>query len=844
MKIKIISDPYRKKTQFQLWKEKTECWSTLDLQHDANSELLKARYSAGFFPFKAGEILDEIIRAYGAEGEKTELVFEGTEDDDKELQTILKHEKYSSMLDLKRSERYLENAGDILPDVIRVFEEVRPIIMQTKSEDDNCNKEEIEREIAKFTDASDDLIPICIIGNYSTGKSTFINALIGYELLPSSDEPTTAKIYRITRSECDHSAVIRFEYRDTPVKISVSDTSYTYESTAEQDPIRSGLTEALKEENLSLPVRLNTILKVINECSNSEQTDCISDIIEAEVPFSKDSIWERRRHNFVIFDTPGSNSASNERHYQVLKKEMENLSNGLPVFVSELDSLDSTDNDKLYQEINNMKELDNRFTMIVVNKADSASLSTAAKQDRILEMAIPRKLNAAGIYFLSSIMGLAAKNNGEFICERNAEVYHDQKNKYTDPSNTFYKELYRYDILPAQIRERSDELSQNHPDRLYANSGLYSVEQAIDTFAQVYSPYNKCYQTQLFLQNVISLTSDAIEKTREQKEEKLTHYRQTLQQQKDDLIAELESRQAEKTEESEKEYNTGMEELMKQVTATCSISELASRESDIKQDKKLEMDISGREDDLRKAGGSFFQDLADNVDSFFKNKGSSNDLGDSFKKIIEEYNELYHAGKEVKKESQKALIDYANEEFSRDFEDAAQKLKTASRSYWADQTVSMKNLFSQIVTDSTAMDEESRNRLSGIILSYRDPDISGFTFNIKEYIFRLGDFSMILKWKLSDQYNSKMAQKVQMLTEECMAAHTQTYETWLNSMMDLIRKNIIEFSPKLSEQTALIRNEENRIMELSDRIEKLQQYSLQISQMMDWKERTDHETDR
>ena len=43
---------------------------------------------------------------------------------------------------------------------------------------------------------------------------------------------------------------------------------------------------------------------------------------------------------------------------------MEDLSNGLPIFVPEYDSLDSTDNDKLYQDINNMAELDNRFAMI------------------------------------------------------------------------------------------------------------------------------------------------------------------------------------------------------------------------------------------------------------------------------------------------------------------------------------------------------------------------------------------------------------------------------------------------------------------------------------------------
>ncbi len=74
---------------------------------------------------------------------------------------------------------------------------------------------------------------------------------------------------------------------------------------------------------------------------------------------------------------------------------MEDLSNGLPIFVSEYDSMDSTDNDKLYQDINNMAELDNRFTMIIVNKADAASLKktglTEDDRDRILSLAIPPK---------------------------------------------------------------------------------------------------------------------------------------------------------------------------------------------------------------------------------------------------------------------------------------------------------------------------------------------------------------------------------------------------------------------------------------------------------------------
>ena len=140
---------------------------------------------------------------------------------------------------------------------------------------------------------------------------------------------------------------------------------------------------------------------------------------------------------------------------------MEDLSNGLPIFVSEFNSLDSTDNDKLYQAINNMKELDNRFTMIVVNKADAASLKKDGfnedDQDRILSLAIPRQMYAGGLYFVSSIMGLGAKNDQRFIDDHNAEIFEDQYNKYSNPSSRFYKQLYRYNIMPEQIKRRYNE---------------------------------------------------------------------------------------------------------------------------------------------------------------------------------------------------------------------------------------------------------------------------------------------------------------------------------------------------------------------------------------------------
>lgn len=53
--------------------------------------------------------------------------------------------------------------------------------------------------IQKFQDATKPQIPLLVLGNYSAGKSTFINSLVGYELLPASDHPTTAKVIQIEK---------------------------------------------------------------------------------------------------------------------------------------------------------------------------------------------------------------------------------------------------------------------------------------------------------------------------------------------------------------------------------------------------------------------------------------------------------------------------------------------------------------------------------------------------------------------------------------------------------------------------------------------------------------------
>lgn len=91
-------------------------------------------------------------------------------------------------------------------------------------EDSEYIKDEIAAEISKYRDTIDESIAICVTGLCRAGKSAFINSLIGYEILPSSSDPTTAKMFKIT---CSDTYSISFEVSGQAITVSFSNDEYT-----------------------------------------------------------------------------------------------------------------------------------------------------------------------------------------------------------------------------------------------------------------------------------------------------------------------------------------------------------------------------------------------------------------------------------------------------------------------------------------------------------------------------------------------------------------------------------------------------------------------------------------
>lgn len=263
-RVKIISDPYENKITYMKWD--TENGGSWEPITNEGSKLLNEKFTGGVFPFNVKKIVDTIYDEYRIGNDVIFLLFEGTNDEYKELVSVCADEKYGGLIKPKKSLRYLRNARDILHEVTDIFDLMQPLIDDSVKDDSK-----IAREKHQFKDVTKTDIPICVLGNYSSGKSTFINALIGYEVLPSGDDPLTAKIHRIERSAFDDRASVCFDCMGSRVRIDFEGNGIPEISLSKDTELYTMLYEAVEPyDDRSIACRVSKILEVINSGENSE----------------------------------------------------------------------------------------------------------------------------------------------------------------------------------------------------------------------------------------------------------------------------------------------------------------------------------------------------------------------------------------------------------------------------------------------------------------------------------------------------------------------------------------------------------------------------------------------
>lgn len=345
--IKIKCNPYTQKIEYYRWDSESDEWSQLT---SYESPFSKPEFTNVALQHKSYEIIYHMNELYNPGNVGLDLYFEGTKEDMDDLSAIVDKYYSSCNIHIVPGDMYLLSATVVKKQVEDIFSYMNRMFSEYP---DN----EVKEFIYKFSETVRPTIPICVMGLYSAGKSAFINSLIGVELLPSASDPTTAKTYKISSGT---KYEIKFTYADKGKKpkevvLTFDNQKYHVNQSAELGIIAA--LDSIKQYS-TIEERMYYALSIINNYDMDNNRNLpenqkvwkVSDLIEVTLPI-KASILPFNEFDFIIYDTPGSNSASNTDHTEVLKKAMEGQTNGLPIFVTTPDNMDGKDNNELIETI-------------------------------------------------------------------------------------------------------------------------------------------------------------------------------------------------------------------------------------------------------------------------------------------------------------------------------------------------------------------------------------------------------------------------------------------------------------------------------------------------------------
>ena len=841
--IKIISNPYMKSIQYLRLVEKPTTAEESDNEQesawqpiDINGPLTSKRLTTAFFPFVLNEILDEIIKAYKAEDTKIDIIFEGAPDEYSDLKALAETEKYASELSVSYGERRLENARDILPKVANTFNLMRPLI------DESISKQpEVEKNLMKFSETASNRVPLVVIGNYSGGKSTFINSLIGRDILSSSEQPLTAKIYRIFDLKEEGKARITFQFLGEDIEIVFTDKGYSITKGGNNNDLASRLKLELKDYS-DMYVAINkTLLYLADLEANTADTE-ISDLIQVEVPFARKGILGNSSKDFVIFDTPGSNSKTHSEHSEVLQKALGDMSNGLPIYVSTSETLDTCDNDKLCEEIKAMEQFDDRFTLIVVNKADTINpkslVMNEVQRDRVLRQNIPQKLYSEGMFYVSSVMGLGYKTDAEFVDEGYSWIFERGREDFCNPESKTYRKLYLTNMMPEQIKEQYTKEADACEDSLYANSGLFCVEKEIDTYAEKYSPYNKCEQMQLFFEIIVDRTTDAISKAVVEQKNSREKRMKEMEANKQKLLSELKSKGDECETDLFEKYQAQQDQFIDISKYKKMPEELKLIRDAISSDMQLKYNVVKEKKDVIEASkGAILS-----VPNIFKKQTK---VSEEAGKVNKERLEYEQALKSARAETEQRLIDRVKSDYKQCFEDRRNSIIVGSHDYWVESSKHFKELLMKIVTGSDLAQEE-KDDLNLYITNY---ELNDFEDNADQ-IFDADMFEkFLIEWenlrflnigeldlkKIANTFNEQLGKSIFEIYFTVKSKHEEEFGKWVERLQYDIEENIVSLNPNLREINALIEEETRRIDEMTDRKDRIVGYHKDVINMLGWR---------
>lgn len=518
-RFEITYNPYSNEIHFRqaLGKEGSEDYEWTEIESD--SSFLKFQKQRCIFESCAEEILDCINKYINTSGELI-IDFNGTDEDFGVLQLTVKKDKdpKSKGITCEINERY-PSASDVLNKIRDSYDQIKSEF-DDYIDNDRLNEEDERRiignAVSKFQETVRAEIPVCVIGNYSVGKSALVNALIGLEILPSHANSTTAKNVLVKN---DNSFCLCFDCENVKYKVTIQKNGNDIECSGKVDDeliseLFNGTEKLDSEEKI-----LHQIIENLNtEASLESRIAKIDSKVSISVPFRKSEL-DTEKYEFVFIDTPGSNNGDEAQkiHRENLEELMSEQTNALPIFVMSRNSIDSNDANDL-RTLLESKEAGFALQNCIIAISMSDQLVEQQLSEEMPDK-VKQWLSHPTIMYVSPIAAIGEKkaDKRKWIDKAYKQIYEKKMGDITEVNPPNYNET------PCGRKMNTARIKAISP-MLYA-SGLPSLETEINYFAYRFAEYKKCTNGRTYLLTALQKADEKLleakEKLENDKQEKI-----------------------------------------------------------------------------------------------------------------------------------------------------------------------------------------------------------------------------------------------------------------------------------------------------------------------------------
>ncbi len=361
--------------------------------------------------------------------------------------------------------------------------------------------EEVSSIRTKMDNLESSNVNICFAGVYSSGKSSLINALLGYKILPASPEAKTAKMLVIMSPEKGKPVEITFCLVDTCSRIEWNDHTSCFEfsegpvESQERTEIQNKMNEVKGKKRHE---QLYAILDTLNEVPG------VSETLHLKFPIEIDSDLVK----FTIYDTPGTDSNS-EEHKEVLSNALGGQSQSILIFVCRPNALEGSGTNALLTYIKDAEQKNDKNTIdiarsfVVMTHADDVNRDERkGLRDATLTMKedpnFSLHLREKKLLFVSSKFAAAAKACMKEETKTRDDEFWIKKNPVDDemsPNGLCYREnrMASSDLATRRMIEKSDAAAQDAREKwddnrlVYVTSGLYALEEELKDYGEKFA---------------------------------------------------------------------------------------------------------------------------------------------------------------------------------------------------------------------------------------------------------------------------------------------------------------------------------------------------------------------